>query len=74
MKASVDFHKDMEIAITPMDTWERMPDKIFCQYVWVWKISLLLPPLRNLYAETSTAVQTYAGVVQDQLYHMMGSH
>ncbi|XP_076136057.1 apolipoprotein C-II-like [Alosa pseudoharengus] len=28
---------------------------------------------KNLYVETTTAVRTYAGVVQDQLYHMVGS-
>ncbi|XP_048116026.1 apolipoprotein C-II-like [Alosa alosa] len=29
---------------------------------------------KNLYVETTTAVRTYAGVVQDQLYHMVGAH
>ncbi|XP_048116027.1 apolipoprotein C-II-like [Alosa alosa] len=28
---------------------------------------------KNLYVETTTAVRTYAGVMQDQLYHMVGS-
>ncbi|XP_062393738.1 skin secretory protein xP2-like [Sardina pilchardus] len=29
---------------------------------------------KNLYVETTTAVRTYAGVMQDQLYHMIGAH
>ncbi|XP_076135735.1 apolipoprotein C-II-like [Alosa pseudoharengus] len=29
---------------------------------------------KNLYVETTTAARTYAGVVQDQLYHMVGAH
>ncbi|XP_062393737.1 small ribosomal subunit protein bS16-like [Sardina pilchardus] len=28
---------------------------------------------KNLYVDTSSAVKTYAGVMQDQLYHMIGS-
>ncbi|XP_063054993.1 apolipoprotein C-II [Engraulis encrasicolus] len=28
---------------------------------------------KNLFDETTTAVRTYAGIMQDQLYHMMQS-
>ncbi|XP_062394933.1 apolipoprotein C-II-like [Sardina pilchardus] len=28
---------------------------------------------KNLFSETTTAVKTYAGIMQDQLYHMFGS-
>ncbi|XP_076136054.1 apolipoprotein C-II-like [Alosa pseudoharengus] len=28
---------------------------------------------KNLFGETTAAVKTYAGIMQDQLYHMFGS-